>query len=76
MNLGGALGPRMWSKIQLMFCLRQIKNVKGVCNVIALTLHVSSLLGRCGRMKAALLSGPLHESAACVKSKQLVRTTK
>lgn len=40
------------------------------------TLQVSSLLGLCGRTKAALLSGPLHESAGCVKSKQLVRTTK
>lgn len=41
-----------------------------------LTLQVSSLLGLCGRMKAALLSGPLHESAGCLKSKQLVSTTK
>lgn len=40
------------------------------------TLQVSSLLGLCGRTKAALLSGPLHESAGCMKSKQLVRTTK
>lgn len=44
--------------------------------VMFLTLQVSSLLGLCGRMKAALQSGPPHESAACVKSKQLVRTTK
>lgn len=45
-------------------------------DVMFLTLQVSSLLGLCGRMKAALLSGPLHESAGCLKSKQLVRTTK
>lgn len=44
-------------------------------DLILLTLQVSSLLGLCGRMNAALLRGPLHESAACVKSKQLVRTT-
>lgn len=43
---------------------------------VHVTLQVSSLLGLCGRTKAALLSGPLHESAGCVKSKQLVRTTK
>lgn len=45
-------------------------------DIKVLTLQVSALLGLCGRMKAALLSGPVHMSAGCRKSKQLVKTTK
>lgn len=62
--------------LQDLLWMRKRKRAEGKLNVTIRTLQLSSLVGLCGRMKAALLSGPLHESVACVKSKQLVRTTK